>query len=58
MEEIEKEHNYLDTKNEFMEKYKKATKEDRGFFVINHTNDRENRYLDKHFNSIELPEDY
>jgi len=57
MEEIEKEHNYLDTKKEFMEKYKKATKEDRGFFVINHTNDRENRYLDKHFNNIELPED-
>jgi hypothetical protein len=54
---IADEHNYLDNRKEFHALYKAATREKHSFFVINYSNDREHRYLNKHFELIELPEE-
>ena len=34
--------------------YKKATDKKHSFFVINYTNDKQDRYLDSNFEKIEL----
>lgn len=51
---ISEEHNYLDDKKDFYKMYKKATDKKHSFFVINYTNDKEDRYLDSNFEKIEL----
>ena len=51
---ISEEHNYLSDKKDFYKLYKKATDKKHSFFVINYTNDKEDRYLDSNFERIEI----
>jgi len=51
---ISDEQNYLDDKKDFYKMYKKATEKKHSFFVINYTNDKEDRYLDSNFENIKL----
>ena len=51
---ISDEQNYLDDKKDFYKMYKKATEKKHSFFVINYTNDKEDRYLDGNFENIKL----
>jgi hypothetical protein len=49
---IEQDHNYLNNKKLFNDMFRRATDEKHSFFVINYTNDKEERYQDAHFNII------
>ena len=51
---IGEEHSYLNSKKDFYEMYKKATDKKHSFFVINYTNDKQDRYLDSNFERIEI----
>ena len=51
---IAEEHNYLEDKKDFYKMYKKATDKKHSFFVINYTNDKQDRYLDSNFEKIEI----
>ena len=54
MDVIADEHNYLENPKDFYKLYQNATKDKHSFMVINYTNDRDNRYLNKNFEPIEL----
>ena len=49
---IEQDHNYLANKKHFYEMFRQATDEKHSFFVINYTNDKEERYQDAGFNVL------
>jgi len=50
---ISEEHNYLNDKKDFYKLYKKATEGKHDFFVINYTNEKGQRYLNKNFEKLE-----
>jgi hypothetical protein len=52
LELIEADHNYLGNKKEFMTMFRKALEDKHAFFVVNYTNPKEQRYLDKNFDII------
>jgi hypothetical protein len=49
---IEADHNYLGSKKEFMNMFRKVMNETHSFLVVNYTNPKEQRYLDKNFDVI------
>jgi hypothetical protein len=49
---IEADHNYLETKKEFMKMFRNVMNEKHSFLVVNYTNSKEQRYLDKNFDVI------
>ena len=53
LEMIETDHNYLDSKKEFTQMFRKAMNEKHSFLVVNYTNPKEQRYLDEKFDVIE-----
>jgi hypothetical protein len=53
LEMIETDHNYLDSKKEFTQMFRKAMNEKHSFLVVNYTNPKEQRYLDENFDVIE-----
>lgn len=52
LELIEADHNYLGSKKEFMNMFRKVMDEKHSFLVVNYTNPKEQRYLDKNFDVI------
>jgi len=48
-------HNYLEKKSDFMKLYRANTKARHSFFVVNYTEDMENRYMNDKFEVIEQP---
>jgi hypothetical protein len=52
LEMIEADHNYLETKKEFMKMFRNVMNEKHSFLVVNYTNPKEQRYLDKNFDVI------
>jgi hypothetical protein len=52
LELIEADHNYLSTKKEFMNMFRQVMGEKHSFLVVNYTNPKEQRYLDKNFDVI------
>lgn len=52
LEMIEADHNYLETKKEFMKMFRNVMNEKHSFLVVNYTNPKEQRYLDKIFDVI------
>lgn len=52
LEMIEADHNYLETKKEFMKMFRNVMNEKHSFLVVNYTNSKEQRYLDKNFDVI------
>jgi hypothetical protein len=52
LELIEADHNYLGSKKEFMNMFRKVMNEKHSFLVVNYTNPKEQRYLDKNFDVI------
>lgn len=48
-------HNYLQKKSDFMKIYRENTKGRHSFFVVNYTEDMENRYMNDKFEVIEQP---
>lgn len=53
LELIEADHNYLGNKKQFMNMFRKVMGEKHSFLVVNYTNPKEERYLDKNFDIIE-----
>jgi hypothetical protein len=51
---IAEEHSYLSNNKDFYKLYTRATHDKHSFFVINYTNDKENRYLNSNFEKIDL----
>jgi hypothetical protein len=52
LELIEADHNYLGSKKEFMNMFRNVMDEKHSFLVVNYTNPKEQRYLDKNFDVI------
>lgn len=52
LELIEADHNYLESKKEFMKMFRNVMNEKHSFLVVNYTNPKEQRYLDKNFDVI------
>lgn len=52
LELIEADHNYLGSKKEFMNMFRNVMNEKHSFLVVNYTNPKEQRYLDKNFDVI------
>lgn len=52
LEMIEADHNFLETKKEFMKMFRNVMNEKHAFLVVNYTNPKEQRYLDKNFDVI------
>jgi hypothetical protein len=52
LELIESDHNYLGSKKEFMNMFRKVMDEKHSFLVVNYTNPKEQRYLNKDFDVI------
>ena len=52
LELIEADHNYLDSKKEFMKMFRNVMNVPHSFLVVNYTNPKEQRYLDKNFDVI------
>ena len=52
LEMIEADHNYLETKKEFMKMFRNVMNEKHSFLVVNYTNPKEQRYLNKNFDVI------
>jgi hypothetical protein len=52
LELIEADHNYLGSKKEFMNMFRKVMDEKHSFLVVNYTNPKEQRYLNKDFDVI------
>ena len=51
---IADDHNYLDSKKEFRQMFRTATKEKHSFLVVNYSNENADRYLDSHFQPIPI----
>ena len=49
---IEQDHNYLNNKKHFYDMFRKATDEKHSFFVINYTNEKEDRYQNANFDVV------
>lgn len=54
LESVLEDHNYQSDKKQFIRAYRDATKEKHSFFVVNYSNDRDKRYMDKNFKVINL----
>jgi hypothetical protein len=52
LELIEADHNYLGSKKEFINMFRNVMNEKHSFLVVNYTNPKEQRYLDKNFDVI------
>jgi len=52
LELIEADHNYLGNKKEFMKMFRNVMNAPHSFLVVNYTNPKEQRYLDKNFDVI------
>jgi hypothetical protein len=52
LEMIEADHNYLETKKEFMKMFRNVMNIPHAFLVVNYTNPKEQRYLNKNFDVI------
>jgi hypothetical protein len=52
LEMIETDHNFLDNKKEFTKMFRKVMDDKHSFLVVNYSNPKEQRYLDKNFDII------
>ena len=54
LETVMDDHNYTSDRKKWIEEYRKATREKHSFFVINYSNDADNRFQDSNFKTIKI----
>jgi len=54
IEQVIADHNYNNSPKDWIKAFRENTKEKHSFFVVNYSNDIENRYLDSNFQPIKI----
>ena len=52
IDQIEADHNYLQSKKDFVKMFRETVKDKHSFLCVNYSNDYKDLYLDSEFNSV------